>query len=206
MLEREVKGTIEEDEEKILYDVYNVDNLKDWWMFLRKIEKIDEENYRAEFKVFMTFKFHMKRALGSHEVVHEGVMKFPKAYFRFILETIPYKTTKKVDIIIRGQYTGPLERLARLPMDLFLKNFLQRLSEKYKVKETEEKQSVISLINEQLEASREYKGEIILHLDECTIIFKQGKMKEVSCNNMKGDEAFKELIKKDNAKVKVEYK
>jgi hypothetical protein len=61
MLEREVKGTIEEDEMKILSDVYDINNLRKWWMFLRKIEKIDEENYRAEFKVFMTFKFHMKR-------------------------------------------------------------------------------------------------------------------------------------------------
>ncbi|BDC17298.1 hypothetical protein [Acidianus sp. HS-5] len=206
MLEREVKGTIEEDEMKILSDVYDVNNLKEWWMFLRKIEVIDEENYRAEFRVFMTFKFHMKRTLGSHEVTHEGVMRFPRAYFRFIVETIPYKNVKKVDIVIRGQYSGPLERLARLPMDIFLKNFLQRLAERYKGKEVEEKQSVLSLINEQLEASREYKGEIILHLDECTIIFKQGKMKEISCNGLKGDDALKELVKKENAKIKVEYK
>mgnify|MGYP001772859472 CR=1 FL=1 len=206
MLEREVKGTIEEDEMKILSDVYDVNNLKEWWMFLRKIEVIDEENYKAEFKVFMTFKFHMKRTLGSHEVIHEGVMRFPRAYFRFIVETIPYKNAKKVDVIIRGQYSGPLERLARLPMDIFLKNFLQRLAERYKVKEVEEKQDILSLINEQLEASREYKGEIILHLDECTIIFKHGKMEEVSCNGIRGDDALKELVKKENAKVKVEYK
>lgn len=44
MLEREVKGTIEENEMKILSDVYDINNLREWWMFLRKIEKIDEEN------------------------------------------------------------------------------------------------------------------------------------------------------------------
>lgn len=60
----------------------------------------------------MTFKFHMKRTLGSHEVIHEGTMSFPRAYFRFVVETIPYKKDKKVDVIIRGQYNGPLERLA----------------------------------------------------------------------------------------------
>lgn len=39
-------------------------------------------------------------------------MSFPRAYFRFVVETIPYKKDKKVDVIIRGQYKGPLERLA----------------------------------------------------------------------------------------------
>jgi hypothetical protein len=207
MLEREVKGTIEEDEMKILSDVYDINNLREWWMFLRKIEKIDEENYRAEFKVFMTFKFHMKRTLGSHEVIHEGTMSFPRAYFRFVVETIPYKKDKKVDVIIRGQYNGPLERLARLPMDIFLKNFFQRLTERYKTKTEEgEKQNILSLINEQLEASREYNGRIILHLDECTIVFKGGKVEEVSCNGLKGDDALKVLTKKENAEIKVEYK
>ncbi|MCY0883046.1 hypothetical protein D1867_11770 [Acidianus infernus] len=206
MLEREVKGTIEEDEMKILSDVYDINNLREWWMFLRKIEKIDEENYRAEFRVFMTFKFHMKRTLGSHEVIHEGTMRFPRAYFRFIVETIPYKKDKKVDVIIRGQYKGPLERLARLPMDIFLKNFFQKLAERYKTKTEEEKQNILSLINEQLEASREYNGRILLHIDECTIVFEGGKIGEVSCNGLKGEDALKELTKKENAKIKVEYK
>ncbi|MDT7901815.1 MAG: hypothetical protein RRE78_07985 [Acidianus sp.] len=51
-------------------------------------------------------------------------------------------------------------------MDIFLKNFFQRLTERYKTKTEEgEKQNILSLINEQLEASREYNGRIILHLD-----------------------------------------
>jgi hypothetical protein len=61
MIERRIMLTLHADAKLILQDIYDLRSLKEWWMFLKDIEMENEDTYIAKFRVFMPFKFHMRR-------------------------------------------------------------------------------------------------------------------------------------------------
>jgi hypothetical protein len=201
VISESVSATIEGVDSKELLDkVFDVNNLVKWWMFLKKIEQVDELHYYAEFRVFMKFKFLMTRERYLNGVRHWGEMKWPKATFSFTVEVYPSKG--KVDVVIRGDYAGPLERLARTPMKVFLNHFAEKLAGSSQVYVF---QDLPSLINEGIEQSKEYKGEVRIKVDECEIVFEKGKMKSVTCGNLEGNDAMNYLVKKGTYKVSISY-
>ncbi len=201
MISETVSATIEgADPKEVLDRVFDVNNLVRWWMFLKRIEQVDEIHYYAEFRVFMKFKFLMTRERYLNSVKHWGEMKWPKALFSFVVEVYPSKG--KVDVVIRGEYSGPLERLAKAPMKVFLSHFAEKLTGSSQVYVF---QDLSSLINEGIEQSREYKGEVRIKVDECELTFKKGKMEFVVCGELKGNEALDYLVKKGTYKVSISY-
>ena len=98
--------------------------------FLTSIEVLDEVNYIAEFYVklgFISIRFRFKQFMvrGITTVYHEGVMDFPRAWWRFTLEITNYNDairTGECQVLLRGEYKGPLERFAHGPMREFLEN------------------------------------------------------------------------------------
>ncbi|BCU70151.1 hypothetical protein [Stygiolobus caldivivus] len=202
MIEKRVMLTLKADQRQLLRDVYDLKNIRNWWMFLKDIEMISEDSYIAKFRVFMSFKFSMKRTIGINRVVHEGVMKFPKASFKFTVEAYP-KKSGEVDLLIKGEYSGPLERLAGTTMEVFLRNFAKNLEEKYKGRSEELK--VRQILQYQLEASKDYNGEIIITINDCRIVVKGGRIIEAQCEGAKGDEAIKKVLNDEKPKIKIEY-
>ena len=201
MIERQIMLTIHTDAKLILQDVYDLRNLKEWWMFLKDIEMENEDTYIAKFRVFMSFKFHMRRKIGLNKVVHEGVMKFPKAYFRFTVEVFP-KRNGDVDISVKGEYLGPLERLAGTPMEVFLRKFAENLEDKYKGRS--EGLNMRQILEYQIEASKDYDGEIMITVDECKVTLRKGKIVSAECGNIVGDEAIKKILSEEKPKIKIE--
>uniref|UniRef100_A0A2U9IE36 Uncharacterized protein n=1 Tax=Acidianus brierleyi TaxID=41673 RepID=A0A2U9IE36_9CREN len=62
MISKEVKINLKNANSKvILNEIFDIDNLPKLWKYLQKVEKIDSISYIAEFKVFMRFRFLMKR-------------------------------------------------------------------------------------------------------------------------------------------------
>jgi hypothetical protein len=202
MIERRIMLTLHADAKLILQDVYDLRNLKEWWMFLKDIEMENEDTYIAKFRVFMSFKFHMRRKIGLNKVVHEGVMKFPKAYFRFTVEVFP-RRNGDVDISVKGEYSGPLERLAGTPMEVFLRKFAENLEDKYKGRS--EGLNMRQILEYQIEASKDYDGEIMITVDECKVTLRKGKIVSAECGNIVGDEAIKKILSEEKPKIKIEY-
>ncbi|PVU75352.1 hypothetical protein DDW11_03165 [Sulfolobus sp. SCGC AB-777_G06] len=171
-------------------------------MFLKDIEMENEDTYIAKFRVFMPFKFHMKRKIGLNKVVHEGVMKFPKAHFRFTVEVFP-KRNGDVDISVKGEYLGPLERLAGTQMEVFLRNFVKNLEDKYKGRS--EGLNMRQILEYQIETSKDYDGEIMITVNECKVTLRKGKIVSAECGNIVGDEAIKKILSEEKPKIKIEY-
>jgi len=202
MISKEVKINLKNANSKvILNEIFDIDNLPKLWKYLQKVEKIDSISYIAEFKVFMRFRFLMKREISEYSVVHYGVMKFPKASFTFSVNVIPLRD-ESLDMIVRGDYQGPLERLAGSPMQSFLNNFVEKFSNKIHFQTFE---NFTTLINEGIEQSKNYDGKIKISVDECEAFFENGKIVEITCGRIKDDDAMKELSSKKIYNAIIDY-
>ena len=101
------------------------------------IEILDETNYIAEFHMKIggipfTVRYKQTVIKGINAVYHEGVSDRPRAWWRFILEVTNYDEavrTGECEVRLRGEYKGPLERLAHGPMRDFLENVKSTIQE-----------------------------------------------------------------------------
>lgn len=177
MIEKEIVFKLNVKKQDFMTLVSSPLNLTQFWMFLKEIRILNENEYIAKFKVFMNFNFKMRRVISPNQIVHEGIMDFPRAMFRFTVNVLEGR--KEIVIAVKGEYQGPLEFLAKSPMKKFLENFRDKVIAYYEKKQ--EAFTVQELFKKLSDDSKRKSIVAIIELDskEFTLTFKDGKFEKV---------------------------
>ncbi|BFH72575.1 hypothetical protein SJAV_05190 [Sulfurisphaera javensis] len=177
MIEKEITFTLNVKKQDFMTLIASPLNLPQFWMFLKDIRIINETEYIAKFKVFMNFNFKMKRVILPNQIIHEGIMDFPKAFFRFTVTLLEGR--KELVVNVKGEYQGPFEFLAKSPMKSFLENFRDKVITYY-----EKRQQAFTVQELFKKLSEDSKDKIIMATIEFNskpydLVFKKGKLERV---------------------------
>lgn len=177
MIEKEITFSLNASKQNFLMTVSSPLNLSKFWMFLKEIKILNETEYIAKFKVFMNFNFRMRRILLPNGVIHEGVMDFPRAIFRFHINVFQGK--KELFVTVKGEYQGPLEFLAKTPMKMFLENFRDKIIAYYeKRQQSFTVQELFKKLNDDSK-NKTIEAEIEFNSRTYTLVFKDGKLDRI---------------------------